>query len=197
MNVADPVADSLGEDAIDETNNRRIVGAAEQILGSRDAACQRVEIVIAINRPGESGRALVERISSLQISIECHGAGALDFNRPAKVTANLQQHRGIRILAQGNHQFALFARDDENAVGSGVTIRNVEHCGNRDGILLDNQRHVTCRCAGNDISLGQRLRLYAAGDGHRGWLGVGCAIGGGAYIRSPGCGAACGGTVPR
>ena len=50
MDVADPAADGFGEDAVDQPDRRRIVGAVEQVLGGRDAARQRVEVVVAVDR---------------------------------------------------------------------------------------------------------------------------------------------------
>ena len=38
MDVADPVANGFGENAVDQADHRRIVGAAKQVLSRRNAA---------------------------------------------------------------------------------------------------------------------------------------------------------------
>ena len=127
MNVRHALACGLGNDAVDQTDRRRVVRAVEQVVGGRNIGGQYVQFIRAdVDRPSHGGGAALHRIMIGQMPVELRRLDEAHVEAAGKMATHLQQHARIAALAHRDRQSLAILRQHHHAMLAGKAIRNVD-----------------------------------------------------------------------
>jgi len=138
VNVRNALPHCFGNDAVDQTNGRRVIGRVEQIVGAWYASREHVEIV---GSERHCGGGTVHLVTVRQQTVELSGVGGRDIERLRHKTPHLDQYLRVAAFPERYGWPTVLAMLQHHPELAGKAIRQVR----RQRLNLG---QLTCACLG-------------------------------------------------